>query len=377
MTKDRLRIGIVGANGENDRWGAKAHVPAALSIDEVELVAVATSHEESAKIAQQRSGARLAFSNYHELVKSSEVDLVTISVRVAMHYPIVMEAIAAKKHIFCEWPLALDSSQASKMLHSAKVSGIGHAIGTQSRFSPGLMYLKQLVENGAIGEPLMFNMTHHLGTMPSMPSHRWWLLRKDEGGGVTLVTTGHAIDIARWILGDVKAVCGKAATFVKEVQFKDKLAELPEDEFNKVSAFDSICFAVEMESGVLGVASTSIVCKGWGGFRLEIQGTEGRLIAETPDMIQFSNARLWMASGRGGYRPTELKELTVPTEFTNVHTLSDTSMGFHIAQELRAFVNSIRNGERDFSPGFKEGLDLHRIIEAIIRSSDTGSWENV
>jgi len=111
--------------------------------------------------------------------------------------------------------------------------------------------------------------------------------------------------------------------------------------------------------------------------RLEIQGTEGRLIAETPDMIQFSNARLWMASGRGGYRPTELKELTVPTEFTNVHTLSDTSMGFHIAQELRAFVNSIQNGERDFSPGFKEGFDLHRIIEAITRSSDTGSWETV
>ena len=102
MSKDKLRIGIVGANGENDRWGAKAHVPAALSIDEVELVAVATSHEESAKIAQQRSGARLAFSNYHELVNSPEVDLVTISVRVAMHYPIVMEAIAAKKHIFCE-----------------------------------------------------------------------------------------------------------------------------------------------------------------------------------------------------------------------------------------------------------------------------------
>ena len=46
MANDRLRIGIVGANGENDRWGAKAHIPAALSIDEVELVAVATSRED-------------------------------------------------------------------------------------------------------------------------------------------------------------------------------------------------------------------------------------------------------------------------------------------------------------------------------------------
>jgi predicted dehydrogenase len=288
-----------------------------------------------------------------------------------------MAAIAEKKHVFCEWPLALNSEQASKMLQSASRSGIGHAIGTQSRFSPGLMYMKQLVDAGTIGEPLMFNMTHHLGTMPAMPSHRWWLLRKEEGGGVTLVTTGHAIDIARWILGDVKAVCGKATTFVKEVQFKDKITELSENEFNKVSAFDSICFAIEMESGVLGIASTSIVCKGWGGFRFEIQGTEGRLVAETSDMIQFSNARISIASGKGGYRPTELKELTIPMEFTNVHTLSNTSMGFHIAQELRAFVNSIQNGDTDFSPGFKEGLGLHKIIEGIIRSSDTGSWEKV
>jgi len=377
MANDRLRIGIVGANGENDRWGAKAHIPAALSIDEVELVAVATSREESAKIAQQKSGSRLAFSNYHDLVTSPEVDLVTISVRVAMHYPIVMEAIAANKHVFCEWPLALNSGQASSMLHSANLAGIGHAIGTQSRFSPGLMYMKQLVDAGSIGEPLMFNITHHLGTMPAMPSHRWWLLRKEEGGGVTLVTTGHAIDIARWILGDVKAVCGKATTFVKEVQFKNNLTALPETEFNKVSAFDSICFSVEMESGVLGIASTSIVCKGWGGFRFEIQGTEGRLVAETSDMIQYSNAKIWIASARGGYRPTELKELPIPLEFTSVHTLSNTSMGFHIAQELRAFVNSIQNGERDFSPGFKEGFDLHRIIEAIIRSSDTESWVKV
>ena len=128
---------------------------------------------------------------------------------------------------------------------------------------------------------------------------------------------------------------------------------------------------------MLGIARTSIVCKGWGGFRFEIQGTEGRLVAETSDMIQFSNAKIWMSSGREGYRPTELKELPVPMEFTSVYTLSNTSMGFHIAQELRAIGNSIQNGKPDFSPGFKVGIYLHRIIEAIIRSSDTESWEKV
>ena len=362
---NRLRVGVVGANGENDRWGAKAHVPAIAALEELELVAVATSHEDSARKAQERSGARLAFSNYHDLVKSADIDLVTVSVKISMHHPIVLDALKAKKHVFCEWPLALDSTQGIEMLNSAENSGLKHAVATQSRFSPGLLFMKQLVDDGEIGDPLFFSLAHHLNSLMTMPSHRWWLLQSEQGGGVILIATGHALDIARWILGDVTAVCGRADTFTKEIQFTDT------KEIRPVLALDTACFGVQMSNGIMGTASTSISARGGGGFRFEIQGTKGRLVAETNGMVQYSTARVWKSTGLG-----EIQELEVPDSLTGVKGLDSDSAEFHIAQELRAFTASIRNGQA-FTPGFEEGVSLHKIIEALKRAFQSSSWESV
>src|SRR4029453_9027928 len=68
MAQHRIRIGVVGANGGTDRWGARAHIPAIAALEEAELVAVCTAREETAKRAQQRTGARLAVCEYQEMV---------------------------------------------------------------------------------------------------------------------------------------------------------------------------------------------------------------------------------------------------------------------------------------------------------------------
>jgi len=361
----KLRVGVVGANGENDRWGAKAHIPAIAALEELELVAVATSHEDSARKAQERSGARLAFSNYHDLVQSAEVDLVTVSVKISMHHPIVLEALKAKKHVFCEWPLALDSGQGTEMLNSAENLGLRHAVATQSRFSPGLLFMNQLVKDGEIGDPLFFSLTHHLNSLMTMPSHRWWLLQEEQGGGVILIATGHALDIVRWMLGDVSAVCGRADTFTKEIQFVDT------KEIRPVLALDTACFGVQMLNGIMGTASTSISARGGGGFRFEIQGTKGRLVAQTSGMVQYSTARVWKSTGLG-----ETQELKVPDGLTVVKGLDSDSAEFHIAQELRTFASCIQKGQA-FTPGFEQGVSLHKTIEALKRAFQSSGWERV
>src|SRR5262245_31084412 len=75
MAQRQLRIGVVGTNGGTDRWGARAHLPAIAALEEAELVAVCTAREETAKRAQQRTGARLSFWNYEVMVRSPEIDL--------------------------------------------------------------------------------------------------------------------------------------------------------------------------------------------------------------------------------------------------------------------------------------------------------------
>src|SRR3712207_1390432 len=129
MAKGRIRIGIIGANGGRDRGGARAPTPAAMALPQAAAVAACTARAETARRAPQRTGAPLAFWGYGSMVRSPEIDLVTVAVRIALHHPIVMAALEAGKHVFCEWPLALTPAQAAEMCRLAQAKQVVHAVG--------------------------------------------------------------------------------------------------------------------------------------------------------------------------------------------------------------------------------------------------------
>jgi len=366
MAERRIRIGIIGANGGTDRWGARAHIPAVLALPEAELVAVCTSREDTARRAQQRTGAPLAFWDYEAMVRSPEIDLVTVAVRISLHYPIVMAALQAGKHVFCEWPLALNATQATEMCQLAQAQRVINAVGTQARFSPGIMYGKALMEESYVGKPLLYHMTHFLsGAIEPRPSHRWWSTRAEEGGGALLIALGHALDVVCWYLGEVQALCGSVQTLVPETRFTDT------GEVVRVDAVDTIACMARLANGVNGTVHVSNACKGGGGFRLEVYGTEGRLRVESSHMVQYSPARVFGARGHDHWQ-----ELPVPARFSQVSELPSDSQAFQVAQLLRRCLQASASGE-DFHPNFAEAVTLHRTIEALMQSSKRGTWTEV
>jgi predicted dehydrogenase len=366
MAERRIRIGIIGANGGTDRWGARAHIPAVLALPEAELVAVCTSREDTARRAQQRTGAPLAFWDYESMVRSDEIDLVTVAVRISLHHPIVMAALQAGKHVFCEWPLALNPAQATEMCHLAQAKRVIHAVGTQARFSPGIMYGKALMDEAYVGKPLLYHMTHFLsGAIAPRPSHRWWSTRAEEGGGAILIALGHALDVVRWYLGEVEAVCGSVQTLVPETRFADT------GEVVRVDAIDTIACMARLANGLGGTIHVSNACKGGSGFRLEIYGTEGRLLVESSHMVQYSPARVFGARGNDPWQA-----LPIPARFYEVTELAAESQAFQVAQLLHRCIQAIAAGE-DFHPNFAEAVALHRTIEALVQSSKRGTWTEV
>ena len=366
MAQRRIRVGIVGANGGADRWGARAHIPAVMALEEAELTAVCTAHEETARHAQQQTGAPLAFWDYREMMRSPQIDLVTVAVRISLHHPIVLAALQAGKHVFCEWPLALNGSQALEMCTLAEEKGVHHAVGTQARFSPGIMYAKELMEQGYVGRPLLFHMNHFLSSaIAPRPSHRWWSARAEEGGGAILIACGHALDVVRWYLGEVDQVCGQVDTLVKETRFSDTGEVVP------VTSIDTVAFMARLADGVTGTVHVSNACTRGSGFRLEVYGTEGRLLVKSSHMVQYSPARVYGARGDDGER-----ELPIPGRLIEVTGLSADSQAFQVGQLLRRLIRAIDQGEA-FHPNFSEAVRLHRTIEAVVRSSATGTWERV
>ena len=83
---------------------------------DVEITAVCTTRQESAEAAARHFGIPLAFSDPARLAQHPDIDLVTVCVKVPDHYPPVMAAIDAGKHVYCEWPLGRNTDEAARML---------------------------------------------------------------------------------------------------------------------------------------------------------------------------------------------------------------------------------------------------------------------
>jgi len=92
---------------------------------------------------------------------------------------------------------------------------------------------------------------------------------------------------------------------------------------------------------------------------------------ESSRMVQYSQARVYGARGND-----DVQELPVPGRLSEVTGLPPESQAFQVAQLLQRFIRAIDKGEV-FHPNFSEAVGLHRTIEAVVRSSATGTWEKV
>src|SRR4051812_4787994 len=123
MSEQPLRVGLVGANAERS-WAKVAHVPAIRTLPGFALTAVATRRMASAEAAAQAFGAMEAYDDFRKLVRSNNVDIVTVCVRVPSHVDVVMAALEAGKNVMCEWPLGRDLQEAEKMAEVGRTSGV-------------------------------------------------------------------------------------------------------------------------------------------------------------------------------------------------------------------------------------------------------------
>ena len=101
MATNTLRVGLIGANATVG-WSPRSHIPALLGLPDVELAAICTAHEDTAKESARKFGVELAFHNHLDMLESAEIDAVGVSVRVPDHHRLTMAALEAGKHVYTE-----------------------------------------------------------------------------------------------------------------------------------------------------------------------------------------------------------------------------------------------------------------------------------
>ena len=357
---DKIRLGFVGAN-VNSNWSVQSHYPALLAHPDVELTAVCTSRPESAEEARLAFGATLAFHDFREMVLSPEIDAVAVVVRVPLHYEPTKAAIEAGKHVFTEWPLGRTTAEAEELADLARAKGVQTAVGLQSRVSPALLYIKELIDEGYVGEVLSCQITTMRDGALERPSSRNWNLDASQGANTLTIANGHVIDALRMVLGDFKRVACMVTTQVQ------KIYETDTQQYVEVTSPDNVRVSGQLERGAAASVHVGAVPWAGSGFRMEIYGREGTLI--TTGSVSSQRGEMLRIQGAQGSH--ELKDLAIPGRFVYVPDDFPRGDPFNVGQIYALFAKAIRTGQIGL-PTFDTAVELHRFIDMIKRASDTG-----
>lgn len=118
---NKLRVGMVGCGA----IAVQKHLPALMKLsDKVEVVAFCDGNEQNTlKIAEKFNKNARLYTDYQEMVKDNDIDVIHICTPNVFHAPMAVAALDAGKHVMCEKPMAINSKEAKKMLEASKRSG--------------------------------------------------------------------------------------------------------------------------------------------------------------------------------------------------------------------------------------------------------------
>jgi predicted dehydrogenase len=357
---NKIRLGFVGAN-VNSTWSSQSHFPALLASPDVELTAVCTSKSESAEEARQAFGAKLAFHDFRAMVSSPEIDAVAVVVRVPSHYEPTKAAIEAGKHVYTEWPLGRNTAQAEELAALARAKGVQTAVGLQSRVSPALLYIKELIDAGYVGEVLSCHVTTMRDGALERHSSRTWNRDASLGANTLTIANGHVIDALRFVLGNFTRVSCMVTTQVQQ------LYETDTQQFVPVTSPDNVRISGQLERGAAASVHVGAVPWAGSGFRMEIYGREGTLV--TTGSVSSQRGEMLRVQGTQGSH--ELNDLEIPQRFVYVPADFPRGDPFNVGQMYALFAQAIRTGQSRL-PTFDIAVELHRFVDTIKQASDSG-----
>ena len=360
-TSSKIRVGIVGANPSRG-FASIAHIPALQALPEFEITAVCTTRLDSAEAAARHFGISLAFSDAEKLARHPDVDLVTVSVKVPDHYLPVMAAIEAGKHVYCEWPLGRDTDEAVGMLAAAERKGIRHAVGLQGQMSPAINYASDLIADGYVGQVLSATM---IASAPNWGAtiDRAYQADRANGANLLTITGAHTIDALCFCLGEFREL----AAFV--VSQRDRIPLEATDEIVAKTSPDQLVVNGIIGDGVVASFQVRGGMKRGTEFLFEIHGEHGdlQLTATSRASMQRQELNLKGARGDSG----ALAELPIPGKYRWVPEWVSPDSPYNVAQLYVRLAECIR-GSKPVSPGFDAAVTRHRLLDAIVRASETG-----
>lgn len=379
-----LNVAIIGS-----KFMGKAHSNAWLNtphffdlpIKPVLKVACARN-EEDLKAFAENWGWEEIETDWRKVVERDDVDIVDISVPTHLHHDIAVAAARNGKHIFLEKPFALTVEEAREMYQVAEEAGIIHYLNHNYRRAPAVLLAKRLIDEGKIGDIFHWRGAYLQDWIvdPEFPL-TWHLRAETAGGGPHYDLNSHSVDLARFLVGEIKSVTAMTKTFVKERPLPGKGAatfsagesEGEGVEKGEVTVDDAAFMLAEFENGALGSFEASRFAPGRKNFNyFEIYGSNGSIVFNLERMNELQLFLRDDPAHAQGFRTimaTEAGEHDYIANWWPPGHIIGYEHEFHHA--VKDFMEAIAN-DQPIEPNFYDGLKEIEILTAGLASAKEG-----
>lgn len=369
-----IRVGLVGGGS----W-ATAHNAVAKALPGVEVVAICTRHEESARRAAAQLEIKEALTDYRELVARADVDLVVVATPPPDHAEVSIAALQAGKHVMCEAQIAPSAAEAVSMRDAAAKAGRLNVVNMQARYSPALACMADMVRDGAIGEPYFAHITMFMPvfhTVEMMIAHPW-SGQRSAGQGALGIFLNHCLDPLFNMFGRPQRVTGQADTFRKR-WYRSA------DETIEATAPDTVAVLLDLAGGVRASLHVCWTASNGTGTTFDIYGSTGRLQATGPGMIEISSLQLRYGRAATHHVVADaisadyvLPTLAIPAQYTPVSEVPINSDLYNVALVYRQIIDALNRRSVEVHPTFEDALVVQKTLDAIEQSSRERRWIDV
>jgi len=381
----KLNIGMVGY-----KFMGKAHshaykeAPMAFPGAPVPVMkAICGRDKAGVERAAAQFGWETAVTDWRDLVKRDDIDIVDINAPSDAHKDIAVAAARAGKHVFCEKPLALSLADAREMLQAAEEAGVKHMVCFNYRFAPAVQLAKKLVQEGRLGRIYHFRAWFLQDWIvdPDFPLV-WRLDKTIAGSGAHGDLGAHLIDLAHFLVGDITEVVGMSETFIKERPLPSSMtglsakgdASAPKGE---VTVDDATLFLARFANGALGSFEATRFAPGHRCTNaFEINGSKGSVKFDFERMNELQVYFTDDAEDVQGFRrvmATDPAHAYMDAWWPAGHSIGYGQTFTHVVVEL---LNAIAE-DRQPEPNFRDGVKCQAVLEAVEKSVEERRWVSV
>ncbi len=339
----------------------------------INLIGVCTAHEKTAEAARKIGDFQFATTSYKELLEREDIDIIHCCTPNYLHKDLLIDALRAEKHIYCDKPLALNLKEAKEILDTAKRSNSVHQMTFEYRFIPAIMRAKRLVEDGFLGDVFSFRGLYlHSGYIDPSRSFSWRLDKKRVGGGALFDLGSHILDLVGYLLGEYKAVFATTSTFIKERPLPDNPKRKA-----KVEVDDIAFLQLKMENAAMGTVEVSRLATGTNDeLRIEIYGSKGAIYFNLMDpnwlwIYDTRDAKEPIGGLRGFKKVETVQRYPLPAGLPGPK-FSIGWMRYHIASQFDFITRIVE--KKEGSPSFLDGYKVQEVMEAAQVSAKKKQW---